>query len=59
MIPTLYEPFRHWSEGGKYINLAANVCGYTPFNLGKAIKDGVLADIDSIHRFAIDGRGRG
>ena len=94
MIPTLYEPFRHWSEGGsvfiaekillshepvyglewclnihghdhngveaysegcKHINLAANVCGYMPLNLGKIIKDGVLSDIPSIHRITIDG----
>lgn len=121
MIPTLYEPFRHWSEGGsvfilsdlhfadedcrlmdpewitpeeqiefiadkillshepvcglrwclnihghdhnnmeqyredcKHINLAANVCGYTPVNLGKLIKDGILADIESIHRKTIN-----
>ena len=38
----------------KHINLAANVCGYTPLNLGKIIKDGVLSDIDSIHRQTID-----
>lgn len=110
MIPTLYEPFRHWSEGGsifilsdlhfddevyagplfiadkillshepvyglswcpnihghdhnnvekyregcKHINLAANVCGFTPVNLGKLIKDGILSDIEGIHRKIID-----
>lgn len=41
-------------NGCKHINLAANVCGYKPMNLGKAIKDGILADIDSIHRQTID-----
>ena len=30
------------------------VCGYTPVNLGKIIKDGILSDIDSIHRITID-----
>ncbi len=33
------EPYK---EGCKHINLAANVCGYTPINLGKIIKEGVL-----------------
>lgn len=43
-----------YKEGCKHINLAANVCGYTPVNLGKIIKEGVLSDIDSIHRITID-----
>ena len=43
-----------YREGCKHINLAANVCGYTPVSLGKLIKDGILADIDSIHRMTID-----
>ena len=30
------------------------VCGYTPINLGKNIKEGVLSDVPSIHRMAID-----
>lgn len=45
------EPYK---EGCKHINLAANVCGYTPLNLGRIIKDGVLSDIPSIHRVTID-----
>ena len=45
------EPYK---EGCKHINLAANVCGYTPLNLGKIIKEGVLSDISSIHRITID-----
>jgi calcineurin-like phosphoesterase family protein len=45
------EPYH---EGCKHINLAANVCGYTPINLGKIIKEGILSDIDSIHRQTID-----
>lgn len=45
------EPYK---EGCKHINLAANVCGYTPTSLGKIIKDGVLSGIDSIHRQTID-----
>lgn len=45
------EPYK---EGCKHINLAANVCGYTPISLGKIIKDGALSGIDSIHRQTID-----
>ena len=44
-----------YREDCKHINLAANVCGYTPINLGKIIKEGILADIPSIHRMTIDG----
>ena len=47
------EPYK---EGCKHINLAANVCGYTPINLEKIIKEGILADIPSIHRVTIDRR---
>ena len=43
-----------YKEGCKHINLAANVCGYTPVNLGKLINNGILADIDGIHRITID-----
>lgn len=45
------EPYR---EDCKHLNLAANVCGYTPISLGKLIKEGILADIPSIHRMTID-----
>lgn len=38
----------------KHLNLAANVCGYTPKSLGKLIKEGLLADIPDIHRVTID-----
>ena len=51
-MPNGVESYR---EGCKHINLAANVCGYTPLNLGKIIKDGILSDIPSIHRITIDG----
>ena len=37
------------------MNLAANVCGYMPVNLGKVIKEGAISDIPSIHRVTIDG----
>ena len=38
----------------RHINLAANVCNYTPANLGKLIKEGILSEIDSIHRETIN-----
>ena len=38
----------------QHINLAANVCGYTPVNLGRLIKDGFLSSIPTIHRLTID-----
>ena len=37
-----------------HINLAANVCGYTPVNLDRLIKGGCLSGIDNIHRQTID-----
>lgn len=46
--------FEDYADGCEHLNLAANVCGYTPVSLGKLIKDGILAGIDSIHRITID-----
>jgi hypothetical protein len=43
-----------YREDCKHINLAANVCGYTPVSLGKIIESGMLADIESIHRMTIN-----
>lgn len=43
-----------YKEGCPHLNLAANVCGYTPANLGELIKGGVLSSISSIHRMTID-----
>lgn len=37
-----------------HLNLAANVCGYTPVNLGMLIKNGLVANVKSIHRLTID-----
>lgn len=41
-------------NGNLHINLAANVCDYSPVNLGNIIKNGVLKDVPSIHRITID-----
>lgn len=43
-----------YAKGCKHLNLAANVCGYTPVSLGKLIKSGILSDINSIHRETIN-----
>ena len=43
-----------YREGCKHLNLAANVCDYTPVSLGKLIKDGILSDIQGIHRMTIE-----
>lgn len=37
-----------------HLNLAANVCGYTPVSLAQVIKGGALSNIQSIHRITID-----
>lgn len=54
------EHFLHYIEldkGKKYydkINLAANVAGYTVFDLGSSIKNGILSQIPNYHRLTID-----
>lgn len=47
-----YEYVDEW--GGKHINLASDVVHWKPTNLGKLIKEGVVAHIPTIHRLAID-----
>ena len=37
-----------------HLNLAANVCGYTPVSLGKLIKDGVMSKVEDIHRVTVN-----
>jgi len=37
-----------------HINLAANVCLYTPASLKSIIRSGALSDINTIHRLTID-----
>ena len=43
-----------YSDGCKHLNVAANVCDYTPVNLGILIKNGILSGIESIHRETIN-----
>lgn len=42
--------------GCNCINVASDVCKFTPINLGAEIKNGLLADTPSIHRLTIDKR---
>lgn len=43
-----------YQDDCRHLNLAANVCGYEPVNLGKLIKVGILSGIPTIHRLTID-----
>lgn len=42
------------SNDDHHLNLAANVYGYTPANLGRLIKDGLVSTVDDIHRMTIN-----
>ena len=41
-------------DDGRHLNMASNVCGYMPMDLGREIRHGLLAGISSIHRETID-----
>lgn len=41
-------------EGGRHLNIASDVIGYVPFNLGQGIKNGLIAGLPTIHRLVID-----
>ena len=43
---------------GNNLNVATNVCNYTPINLKNEIKNGLLANVPSIHRMTIDNASR-
>lgn len=43
----------YYEYGCRHINVAANVCEYTPINLGRIIKQGALSKIDTIHKRTI------
>lgn len=43
-----------FKESDKDYNVAADVINWTPINLGKMIKEGLLSNVDSIHRITID-----
>lgn len=42
------------TERYNHINLAANVCYYTPISLGESIKFGILTNCQNYHRITID-----
>lgn len=39
----------------KHLNVCSDVIGYTPVNMNRLMKSGILSHIDSIHRETIDG----
>ena len=41
-------------ERNNHINLAANICNYTPLSLGASIKSGILTNCKNYHRVTID-----
>lgn len=41
-------------EGGRHLNIAADVIGYQPVSLGELIKAGLVAGLPTIHRLTID-----
>lgn len=43
-----------FKESEKDYNVASDVINWAPVNLGKMIKEGLLSDVDSIHRITID-----
>ena len=43
-----------WNSDSKHVNLVVNLCDYAPVNLGTLIKNGLLSDVDTIHRKTID-----
>lgn len=57
-LPFCYNIHGHCHSGAasdeRHLNVAANIVGYKPVSLGVIIKSGVLKDIPTIHRLAID-----
>lgn len=49
-----FSGLRFTGENAAHVNLAGDVCGYVPMNLGKEIKRGLLSGIRDIHRATID-----
>ena len=45
-----------WHSNENGINVCSNLIEWMPLSLGKLIKDGVVANIPTIHRWAIDKR---
>ncbi|MDO4975189.1 MAG: hypothetical protein Q4E61_02585 [Alphaproteobacteria bacterium] len=41
-------------QGGRHLNIAADVINWQPVNLGKLIKNGLVAGLPTIHRLVID-----
>ena len=48
-----------WKKGERMMNVCAEHIGYTPVNFTKLLDSGLLSDVKSIHRCAIDNAGKG
>lgn len=44
----------YWSDNIHQFNVCSNCVGYTPQNLGKIVKSGMLKGVNTIHRITID-----
>lgn len=45
----------NWFTGSRHLNVCAEHIDYTPIALTQIIKDGLLLDVEDIHRMTIDG----
>lgn len=45
----------NWFTGSRHLNCCAEHINYTPISLTSIIKDGLLKDVEDIHRITIDG----
>lgn len=44
----------NWFTGPRHLNVCAEYINYTPISLSSLIKDGMLKDVEDIHRITID-----
>lgn len=44
----------NWFTGSRHLNICAEHIDYTPISIASIIKDGLLKDIEDIHRITID-----
>jgi len=49
-----YKEYNVLSNSYTHINMASDVCNFTPIDLGKEIKNGLISNIPNYHRITID-----
>ena len=49
-----YKEYNVLSNNYTHINMASDVCDFTPIDLGKEIKNGLISNIPNYHRITID-----